>query len=516
MRTCAVRLAVRLKLTEKRAFGKVGLHFAQSEDMQDVRVPLIAAALLAACGTSSPDEQPSNIDVACSGSECQDSADVCFVDAVCAGAETPENCPADCGLSATCGNGTCDRFESQALCPTDCSAPSCNADGICDAPTETQQNCAVDCPAPVCGDATCDDGENNESCPADCPAPTCGNGVCDAGEDSQSCPADCPAPACGNGTCDAAEDNQSCPADCPIVDDVPGPNTVSPFAVDRGLEGTDTPGTYKGLPLRLYSTGEPTVTPVRGVIGVVCIGMSNSYRECNHYIDTYFAGGTPDGSISSQVRIANCAVGGSAIERWVSGDDKTWDPCLIGANGQPSHIQRAGFELDQVRVIYHKAANQFTADPNDSNLPLPAYPDPNSDYQNFYENLEAFADKAIQKIPNLQAVYTSSRIYGGFSTRPSRNEPLSYEEGHALNSWLADRIGPTGLRDDVWFGWGPYIWAGACESGESEGGPNANASGVCYEQADMASDGMHPGAGAQQKITRMIHERWLRSPWYQP
>ena len=390
------------------------------------------------------------------------------------------------------GCGTSDRPEAAPLDSSpaclgmacaDATVPACQPDGRC-LPPETPTNCAVDCAG-----STPDAGAIDAACTGDCADP-----AEDAG--SADCEVDCATPDAG------------------LREAPPGPDTNAPFPIDRGAESAETPGTYKGLPLRLFDTGGPQVTPVRGVIGVICIGMSNSYRECNHYTQTYFPRGTPDDSINPAIKVANCAVGGSAIERWNSGDDKTWDPCLIGEAGRPSKIQQAGFEIDQVRVIYHKAANQFTADPNDPDRPLPAYPDPGSDYQNFYDNLDVFADKAIDKLPSLQAVYTSSRIYGGYATRPSRNEPLTYEEGHALNAWLTDRIGVTGLRGGVWFGWGPYLWGGACPAGETSGGPYANRADVCYAREDLASDGMHPGPGAQEKVTRMLHDTLSGAAWY--
>jgi len=54
-------------------------------------------------------------------------------------------------------------------------------------------------------------------------------------------------------------------------------------------------------------------------------------------------------------------------------------------------------------------------------------------------------------------VYTSSRCFGGYAGNAGRGEPLSYEEGHALNTWLRDNPAVGG----VWYGWGPYLWAPA-------------------------------------------------------
>jgi len=271
----------------------------------------------------------------------------------------------------------------------------------------------------------------------------------------------------------------------------PGADTDVPFPIDRGDDGPSTPGTYKGLWLRLVDNGAPTVTAVDGVVGVVCIGMSNSTQECSDYIDK-LERGTLAG-VAAQVQVVDCAVGGNAIESWndPSNDARLWDRCVGMV------LPREGLRVDQVRVIYHKAADQF----NDSST---FYPDPGSDYFSFYDNLGTFAARVTGSFPDVQAVYTTSRMYGGFSDRAQRGEPRSYEEGLALNEWLRENASVDG----VWYGWGPYIWGPDCASGET------NLSGVCYELSDFQMDAVHPARGALDKVSQMIHDRFLRESWY--
>lgn len=276
----------------------------------------------------------------------------------------------------------------------------------------------------------------------------------------------------------------------------PGADTVEPYAIDRGDDGADTPGSYKGLPLRLTENGSPVVTPVDGVIGVVCIGMSNANQECGDYVtrlSTEYAG-----SVRANVRVVNCAVGGNAIERWIDPafDANLWDDCILRRLGP------AGIRLHQVRVVYHKAANQFTTASTGSALPV--FPAAGSDYENFHRNLGAFAARIPVKFPATQAVYTTSRSYGGFSNGTARGEPLSYEEGHALNEWL--RV--NRVVNGVWYGWGPYIWAPSCTTGLS------NKSLLCYNRDDYVADGVHPSPLGQAKISARIHARLLREAWY--
>jgi len=276
----------------------------------------------------------------------------------------------------------------------------------------------------------------------------------------------------------------------------PGLDVSLPFPIDRGEEGPSTPGSYKGLWLRLVDNGTPTVTPVDGIIGVVCIGMSNSNQECADFITR--RDGQYAAEINPAVRVVNCAVGGNAIEKWIdpAADGPLWDACIT------TRLAQAGVRLDQVRVLYHKAANQFTTAAGGG--ALPTYPAAGSDYDNFRGNLAAFAARVKTKFPAVQAVYTSSRSYGGFSGGVSRGEPLSYEEGHALNAWLADNP----VVQSVWYGWGPYLWAPDCASTTTNGG------GVCYNRADYVADGVHPSGSGTAKVSGLIHARLLREAWY--
>jgi hypothetical protein len=277
----------------------------------------------------------------------------------------------------------------------------------------------------------------------------------------------------------------------------PGPDTSTPFPLDRGDDGASTPGTYKGLWLRLTDNGEPRVTAVDGVVGLVCIGMSNGNQECSAYITA--VRGAWAGEVSPQVRVANCAVGGRAVESWMDPayDSLLWNDCVA------RKLPAAGIRADQARVIWHKAADMNTTGPGGARLP--AFPDPASDYFTLQRNLSAFAARVKAKMPSVQAVYSTSRSYGGYAGSFARGEPLSYEEGHALNQWLAAHASVDG----IWYGWGPYIWAPACSTGVT------NASGVCYDRADFVDDGVHPSDAGRAKIARMIHDRFRREAWYQ-
>ena len=270
-----------------------------------------------------------------------------------------------------------------------------------------------------------------------------------------------------------------------------------PYPIFKNPDATNAPDSYKGLQLALTDNGDPELNNTSGktLTLMVCIGMSNAYQECEKFIRGVNEAWVDQ--VRPEIKVVNCAKGGHAIEKWndPAYDDVLWDACADTLNQQ-------GYSLQQVKVVLHKAANQYTLGPEGQQLPF--YPDTESDYYNFKDNLGIFADRVTTFFPNLDAVFTSSRSYGGFTDRAARGEPLSYEEGHALNVWLKE----NSLYSGVWFGWGPYIWAPSCTSGI------VNGHGICYDREDYESDGVHPSPSGEIKIATMWHRKLSQYQWY--
>lgn len=274
----------------------------------------------------------------------------------------------------------------------------------------------------------------------------------------------------------------------------PGGNTTTPYPIARAQGATNAPLTYHGLPLSQANNGEPTVAAIDGVIGVVCVGMSNARQECEAFrrrVATEWSA-----AVAPQVRVVNCAVGGHAIERWISPvyDVVLWQDCIDRV------LPAAGVRLDQVRVIHHKAANQNTTE---NGAVVPTMPAANSDMARLQQHLDAFADRVPLWFPNVQAVYTTTRSYGGYAP-PNRGEPLSYESGHGVNAWLSRNRS----RGSVWYGWGAYLWAPDCATGITAAG------GLCYVRSDFVADGVHPSDAGETKTSTRMHERFMQHAWY--
>lgn len=277
---------------------------------------------------------------------------------------------------------------------------------------------------------------------------------------------------------------------CPGGSGGTGGDTTEPFPMDRGSQA-GAPDSYRGLPMQLVDNGEPVVTPVRGKVGVVCIGPSFMNMECGNWIQR-LNGGDLAGQAAAQVVVVNCGVSGAGLDAWDSPmrDADLWGNCI-------NLLAPAGLSADQVRVVYAKAVN-------DNSMGTAAYPDPSADYFDILDNLDVFSGRIASFFPSVTAAYMTSRSYGGFTATSS--EPRPYETGHALNTWLA--LNPA--ASSIWFGWGAYIWAPDCTTGIT------NNSGVCYDRSDYAADGAHPVATGRIKVSQMMHDRLLQEAWYRP
>lgn len=175
--------------------------------------------------------------------------------------------------------------------------------------------------------------------------------------------------------------------------------------------------TYHGLEGGLVDNGKPEVSATEGRLAIVAISMSNGRQEFQRFIELFEGHRDVDPAIA----LVNCARGGHALERWLAQDD-LWADCRL-------RVAAAGLTLDQVKVVWAKDANQLT----DHGRTLP---DPEADYHDLVENISALSERVGREFPSVQAVFHSSRIYGGYvaeARQAARGEPISYEGGLAVN-----------------------------------------------------------------------------------
>ena len=244
--------------------------------------------------------------------------------------------------------------------------------------------------------------------------------------------------------------------------------------------------TYYGLPGGLVDNGVPTVTPTNNKIIIIAISMSNGFQEFNRFIELYR--NHPD--VENQIELVNCAVGGSALERWLT-ENTLWSRCKDKID-----------DLSAVKVVWAKNANQFTEHGR-------TLPDEQADYYDLVDNIGALSQRISEEFPSVQAVFHSSRIWGGYvseNKQAARGEPISYEGGYAINT-VIEQYKAGELTGTPWIGWGPYIWAN---------GLTPNASGIFWDLSDFQDGGVnqHPSINGATKVADALHEFFMQFDWY--
>ena len=244
--------------------------------------------------------------------------------------------------------------------------------------------------------------------------------------------------------------------------------------------------TYYGLPGGLVDNGIPTVTASNNKIIIIAISMSNGFQEFSRFIELYK--NHPD--VSNQIELINCAVGGSALERWLT-EDSLWEKCKGKID-----------DLSAVKVVWAKDANQDTAHGR-------TLPDPAADYYDLIDNIGAISQRIGDEFPSVQAIFHSSRIWGGYVTgekQAARGEPISYEGGYAINA-VIEKYKQGQLPGSPWVGWGPYIWAN---------GETPNGSGIFWTLNDFQDGGVnqHPSVNGATKVADALQNFFMQFDWY--
>ena len=234
----------------------------------------------------------------------------------------------------------------------------------------------------------------------------------------------------------------------------------------------------------LDAAGSPAAN---GRVVLLSAGMSNTTQEFSAFLNLLrvLPGRHP------QLTAVDGAQGGWSVERILAEPGPYWTEV-------ERRLRAAGAAPAQVQTVWMKQAH---AGPN---RPFP------ENARRLEADLREFVREHKRRLPNLQIVYLSSRIYAGYAASTLNPEPHAYESGFAvkwlIESQLSGDAGPAGMPV---MAWGPYLWAD---------GLNMRDDGLVWTCADFAEDGTHPSEQARTKVARMLLDFFLAEqtarPWF--
>jgi hypothetical protein len=228
----------------------------------------------------------------------------------------------------------------------------------------------------------------------------------------------------------------------------------------------------------------------QGQIVLISISMSNATQE----FSTFKRMADADAERSPRVRIVDCAQGGQAMAEWASPEAPPWREAA-------RRLEAAGVTPAQVQVAWVKLANKS----------------PRGQLHEHGKKLQEDTLRVVQiakqRFPNLQVVYLSSRIYGGYAIGSLNPEPYAYESAYAAR-WLIQQqmAGDEQLNYDPARGpvkapvllWGPYLWANGTTARKEDG--------LVWRREDFVGDGVHPSSSGREKVAKLLLRFFKEDP----
>ncbi len=289
---------------------------------------------------------------------------------------------------------------------------------------------------------------------------------------------------------------------CTPLDDAGGPAYLGVYPLGLYPGSTNTPpAPHLALALQNGTNVIPRdatgAADPGGLIGFLSIGMSNTNQEFAAFERA------EDVNLGRNARLVviDGAVGGQSAE-------VIMNPAAAYWNRVDARVAACGLDANQVQVVWLKEADGMV-----STFTFPNHAD------TLETHLRAIVTHLKDRFPQLQLCFVSSRIYGGYSSNPARNEPLSYETAFAYRNMIDAQIsGDLALNPDPLAGtveapvivWGPYLWANGTIPRASDG--------LTWDHADYEPDNIHPSAAGENKVAGLLSGFFgtdaTATPWY--
>jgi hypothetical protein len=254
----------------------------------------------------------------------------------------------------------------------------------------------------------------------------------------------------------------------------------------------------------LSKQGQPNSS---GKIVLLALGMSNTKQEFDKFMELTY-GQTSDAVVLENGAKAGydaAAIADPTSEYWAFIDD---------------HLISRDLSRLQVQAIWIKQAIAGESDP---------FPQDAQQLRNYLRSIVLIAKN---RYPNAEAIYFSSRTYGGYAEPNSASpEPWAYQGGFAVKWLIESQINGSdpalSYANAPWLAWGPYLWAD---------GMDPRSDGLFWKCNDFEDDGTHPSPAGELKVaTRLLDffvndptttwfpinsnqptRSWLLSDWFKP
>lgn len=261
-----------------------------------------------------------------------------------------------------------------------------------------------------------------------------------------------------------------------------GENTVPEEHLALGLQ-------FAQLVVPRGEDGRPSAD---GSIGLISIGVSNTRAMFDA-----FARVEAQEPPNPALVLVNGAQSGRALGIWAS------ERAFIPWQKVDEILADAGLSPNQVQVAWVMLP------------PVTRGPRTIAEARSQVAQLAQVVKTAKTRYPNLVLAFMSSRAYGGYIPDED-SEPNAYLHGYTAK-WLieAQIEGRMDLNADPtrgpavapWIAWGPYLWAD---------GTTARSDDLVWMCEDFAPDGVHPGPGVEEKVSKMLLHHFSTDPTAAP
>lgn len=228
--------------------------------------------------------------------------------------------------------------------------------------------------------------------------------------------------------------------------------------------------------------------PAAGKIGVVAIGMSNTYQEFERFIQ--FAKDDPE--INPRIIFVDGAIPGQTAQYWIDPQAQTWQELHF-------RLGRNNLSHQQVQAAWVKLTLTGGG----------RFPDKT---QKLQADLEVIARNLKAEFPNLQIAFFSSRTRSYTYWEGLSPEPLAFEGGFAVKWMIEKQIDhdpslnydpQSGPVNAPYLAWGPYLWVD---------GINPRSDGLVWTVDDLIIDCTHPSKQGEEKVAAQLLDFFKTDP----